>query len=273
MNLSITASAPRYQLAPFVLQGDVNEQIRIAAGLGYHYVELHIRDPKEIASDSLINILNETGIKVSSLGTGLAYAEDRLYFSSLERAIRRLAMERIKAQIDLASELGAHVIIGSVKGPLPVASAQVEAAKERVLECVGECTEYAVRSNVQLTLEAINRYETNFLNTAAETVAFIQKIGSPALGLHLDTFHMNIEEVDMVVAIKTYSKLLVHIHLADSNRWAPGMGHLDLKTIVNTLRAVDYQGYLALECFAFPDPLEAAAQGLKHVSELLTNPA
>lgn len=273
MKLSITISAPSYRLSPFILQGDLVEQIGIAADLGYSHVELHLRDPKEVVKASLFSALAKTHIKVSSIGTGLAYGEDRLYFSSLERTIRNLAIDRIKAQIDLAGELGALVIIGSIKGPLPVASSQVASAKARIMECIAECADYAAKSGVRLGLEAINRYEANFLNTAADTAAFIEKIASPALGLHLDTFHMNIEEVDMVAALKTHGKQLVHIHLADSNRWAPGMGHLDFKTILKTLRAVGYQGYLALECFSFPDPLQAAAQGLKHVSGLLTNPA
>lgn len=269
MDLSITISAYGSKFAPIVLRGDYAEQICIAHQVGFKLVELHIQDPNKIDQDRILQSLQSTGVKVSTLGTGQAYVDERLSFSDSDAEIRKRAVQRIKDQIKFAHKLGAKVIIGTIKGTMPENFAAQESARQRVLACLQECSAYAESLTVELTLEAVNRYETNFLNTAEETAAFIKEINSPALGLHLDVFHMNMEEVSIEVALKTYAPLLRHMHLADSNRWAPGMGHLDFKGLIKTLNEVNYQGALAIECLPRPDAMVAARQAFDFLSPLV----
>ncbi len=269
MELSITISTPGSKFAPIVLQGDYVAQIEYAAGIGFKAVELHIRDPKAIDREGIKAALSRTGLRVSTIGTGQAYVDERLCFADPDPALRERAVQRIKDQIDLGAELRAKVIIGTIKGNLPSDPAEVMPTKNRIVACLKECARYAETAGVVLTLEAINRYEANFLNTAGDTVAFIKEIASPALGLHLDTFHMNIEEVDTVATIKTYAPYLAHLHVADSNRWPPGMGHLDFAAIVTALHEIGYQGFLGIECLPRPAADRAAQQGFAHLSNLL----
>jgi sugar phosphate isomerase/epimerase len=98
------------------------------------------------------------------------------------------------------------------------------------------CLEEAERCGVQLCVEAIKRYEADFLNTAAEAVSFIEQFGSKQVGLLLDTFHMGIEEACLTGTIGKYAECLFDVHLADSNRLAPDWGHLDSPAYRGTCR-------------------------------------
>ena len=111
--------------------------------------------------------------------------------------IREAAVKRIKDQVDFASLVGANVIIGLIRGPLPEGEFERATARTYATDCLKECADYAQKAGVQLPIEAINRYETNFLTTAEEADRFIREIDSNEVGLHLDTFHMNIEEVSI----------------------------------------------------------------------------
>ena len=99
---------------------------------------------------------------------------------------------------------------------------------------------------------------------------FIEEVGSPALGIHLDTFHMNIEEISIEDAIRKHAKRLLHMHLADSNRWVPGMGHLNFQSILSALREIGYPGYLSLECLPMPDAQKAAEHAFRYLEDLLS---
>ena len=270
MKPSLTISSPGSKTAPIIFQGDYAEEIVRAARIGYKAVELHIRDPKALDRKAILRNLEKTETEVSAIGTGLAYGQDRIFFTSSDEGIRRAAIQRIRDQIDFASELRANVIIGLIKGPLPESEPERALARQRMVDGLRECVDYARKANVQLPVEAINRYEANFLNTAEDTYRFVQEIGSSAVGLHLDTFHMNIEEVSIEEAIKRHADRLIHIHLADSNRWAPGMGHLDFNSILSTLKEVGYQGDLGLECLPKPDAETAAKHALQYLEKMLS---
>ena len=270
MKMSLTISSPGPKSAPILFAGEFAEQISRAAAIGFKAVELHIRDPKTVDRRSILQSLEKTGMEASTIGTGRAYGEDKIFFTSSDKQVREAAVKRIKDQVDLASLIGANVIIGLIRGPLPEGEVERATARAYAIDCLKECADYAQKAGIELPLEAINRYETNFLTTAEETERFIREIDSDALGLHLDTFHMNIEEVSIEEAIKKHARRLIHMHLADSNRWAPGMGHLDFKSILSTLRETGYPGYLGLECLPMPNAQNAAEHALHYLEDLLS---
>jgi len=270
MKMSLTISSPGLKSAPILFTGDYGEQIDLAAAIGFEAVELHIRDPKRVDRRSLLKSLEKTGLEVSTIGTGRAYGEDKIFFTSSDKQVREAAAQRIKDQVDFASLIGAKVIIGLIRGPLPEGEFERTMARTYATDCLKECADYAQKAGVQLPVEAINRYETNFLTTAEETERFIRGIDSEAVGLHLDTFHMNIEEVSIEETIKKHAGRLIHIHLADSNRWAPGMGHLNFKSILSTLRETGYPGYLGLECLPMPSAQNAAEYAFHYLEDLLS---
>ena len=269
MKLSLTISSAGSPKAPILFRGDYAESISRAARIGYRAVELHVRDPKAIDRKAILQALEKTGVEISTIGTGQAYGEDRIFFTSPDGEVRKAAVQRIKDQIDFASRLGAKVIIGLIKGPLPESEPEKGLALANAVRCLRECADAAGKASVQLAIEAINRYESNFLCTAEETERIIDEVGSSVVGLHLDTFHMNIEETSIEDAIRKHAARLMHMHLADSNRRVPGMGHLDFHTILSALKQIGYQGYLGLECLPGPDVQKAAEHAFRYLGDVM----
>jgi D-psicose/D-tagatose/L-ribulose 3-epimerase len=108
---------------------------------------------------------------------------------------------------------------------------------------------YAQKHRKQICLEPLNRFETDFINTVDQALRMVKDVGSPALKLHLDTFHMNIEEKDQAAAIRKAGKLLAHIHACGSDRGTPGNDHIDWQPIAKALKAVKYRGDVVIESF------------------------
>lgn len=100
-------------------------------------------------------------------------------------------------------------------------------------------------------MEAINRYETNFLNTLEEAVNFVNMVNLPNVRTMADTYHLNIEEVNPAETIRKYGHTLANLHLADSNRQAPGDGHFDFASVAEALREVDFKGIVPLRYLGF----------------------
>ncbi len=270
MKLSITVSEPCGPQAPFVLQGDYARQIELARELGYDFVELHIRDPKALKVAGIKRSLQATGIRVTTIGTGLGFVRDRLNMMDPDPAIRRAAVTRLRSQIELGAEWDAAIIIGSMKGSLPADPAQHETAQGWMRDCLQEVLETAAKHRVRIALEAINRYETNFLNRGVTAAAVAERVNSEYLGILLDTFHMNIEEVDLSETFRQCAPRLIHVHLADSNRWPAGMGHLDFTAILTELQQIGYAGALGIECLPLPTAEQAAQQALSHLTKIIT---
>ena len=120
---------------------------------------------------------------------------------------------------------------------------------------------------MRLVLEPLNRYETDIVVDIAEGLALIEAVGCPNVGLLLDTFHANIEEPSLAGTLRQAMAAgrLWHVHLGDSNRLAPGMGHIDFGAIVGTLAEIGYTGYLSAELLPKPDPDAAALATIRHM--------
>jgi hypothetical protein len=123
-----------------------------------------------------------------------------------------------------------------------------------VVDALKEVYDYAMKCGVKMAIEPLNRYETYFLNRGDQALALAKEVG-PECGVCLDLFHMNIEEVDMFAAIRQVGKTgkLYDVHVAENNRLAPGMGNVDWRKLVATLREVGYDGALTMEAVAGVD--------------------
>ena len=243
---------------PFVLRGDYEDSIKKAAELGFDAVEMHIRDPKTIDVESVIDACYENNINVSSIGTGLGYGLDGLSLTSPDDAIRHAAVQRIKDHISLGKELGAVIIIGLMKGLVDEKEGR-DVCVKRLRQSMDECVAAAEEAEVLLVFETINRYESNLFVTIEETLDFVKQFNSQYLKVHIDTYHMNIEERDLCESILKCKGWLGHVHIADSDRMYPGHAHVPFDAMFESLNKIDYKGYLAVECLALPSP-EACAQ-------------
>lgn len=271
LKLSIALTPARTVFAPLLYAGDLAHGMQRAAQLGFEGIELNLRDARTEDCKAIAAQATALGLAIVSLGTGQAYLVDRLSIADPDRTVRDRLVFRIKGQIDFAASVGAQVVLGGVRGRFQSDPAVRRLQYEGAIEVVRELAEYAAAQNVTITLEPINRYESNFLNTLDETMAFIADVARPSVKILLDTFHMNIEEADVCAAITRAGPLLSHFHLADSNRWAPGRGHLDFWSTVAALRGINYNGYLSGEFLPLPNDDEAVESFVHFVRPLLAS--
>ena len=127
-------------------------------------------------------------------------------------------------------------------------------------KCLKECESTAIECGTKLAVEAINRYETQSLNTAKSVISLIDKAELRASGLLLDTFHMNIEERSIETTISNSLSRLLHFHIADSNRWPPGNGHLTIDAFLIQLNDSGYDGWVSAEALPKPSSIDAVKQ-------------
>ncbi len=258
MKLSIVLSTQPARFEALAYKGDFERNVEKIARLGYEGVELAVRDPNLLDADYVEEVVSRLGLEVPAIGTGQAYGEEGLSFTDPDEGVRRRAIERIEAQIRFARRFDALVIIGLIRGRVAPGVERGQALSW-LAEALRECAALAEKEGVRLVLEPLNRYETDLVNTVAEALELIERVGAGNIGLLFDTFHANIEEVSIERAIREAGERLLHVHVADSNRWYPGAGHLDFASIVAALREVGYEGYLSAEVLPLPDP-DACAQ-------------
>lgn len=270
MKTCIVISTQSTQFSALALKGDFRESLKKVADLGYDAVELAIRDPHTIDADRIKRFLEQYHLSVPAIGTGQAYGEEGLSFTDPDQAIRRKAVQRIKDQMDLGRALGGtQIIIGLIRGRVK-AGMKKEQAEKYFIQSMRECLDY--KPEVTLTLEAINRYETDLYNDTYSAREIIDKINRPNLRMLIDTFHMNIEEPDMVESIQESKDTISHVHFADSNRWAPGCGHINFKDILKALEKVGYQGAISAEILPKPTPDECLKLTIEYYKKLGIRP-
>jgi len=268
MKLSIVLSTQPASFSALAYKGNIEENIKQIKKLGYDGVELAIRNPKEVDIEQIQSILNSNNLPVPAIGTGQAFGEEGLSFTHSDPLIRQKAIERIKNQITFAKNFNAVVIIGLVRGYVGKGEDRDEAYKN-MLYAFDKCASFD--ENVKIVIEPINRYETNLLNTVAETVEFIEELGKPNVGLLLDTFHMNIEEPNIVESMKVAREKIFHFHIADSNRWHPGAGHINFYEIYEALQQINYTGFVSAEILPMPNPEAAAANNIKYLKKVFAS--
>ncbi len=264
MKLSLVLSTHAAAFEAVALKGDMEAGIARIAGWGYDGVELAIRDPRLVDGDEIVRVLSSHGLVAPAIGTGQAWGEEGLSFTSGDPAVRRAAVDRIVSHIPLAARLRAVVILGLIRGITPEGQSHQQ-SMEYLVEAIRECAAAAAGSGVRLALEPLNRYETDLVHTTSDGLRLAEEVGLDNFGLLLDTFHMNIEEPDIEAAISAAGERIFHFHVADSNRWYPGAGHIDFGRILTTLSDTGYGGFVSGEFLPRPDPDTAAARAIRHL--------
>ena len=253
MKSAVTISlVPEARGGPFVFWDDLAAGIQTAAAFGFDAVEIFPPSADAIDPAELRKLLSDNGLSLAAVGTGAGWVKHKLTLSDM--STRDEAMAFVKGVIDFAGPFGAPAIIGSMQGR----------ADPRMLRySLEDLGEHAAKYGVPLLYEPLNRYETNMANTLADGVRVVEECGSQNVRLLCDLYHMNIEEVDLAAALRAAGELVGHVHFADSNRRAAGMGHTDFGPIVDALREIGYNGYLSAEVLPLPDPHAAARQTIE----------
>ena len=254
---------------------DVIPYADIAADLGFDGVELSLLGMTTDRIRAIRQAVEGRNLEITCT-TGLRPQTD---ISSLDPALRATGVEYLMQSVATTAALGGHLLTGVLYAPWNV---RVQANRaQRWEHCVAglrRVARVAEEADVTLGLEAINRFETDLVNTAAQATRLCEEVDSPAVGVLLDTFHMNMEEKHMGDAIRATGKHLVHMHCDENDRGVPGSGHIPWDEVFQALRDIRYAGWLTLEMFVAanqsvssdlaiwrqiePDSTEAARQGL-----------
>jgi sugar phosphate isomerase/epimerase len=267
MKLSIVLSTQAARFEAVAFKGDFAANVAKIAGWGYDGVELAIRDPKLVDADELLGVVSAHGLEIPAIGTGQAWGEEGLSYTDPDPEIRAAAIQRTQSHIPFASQTGAVLIIGLLRGVLKPGVEQAQ-AMDWLVDALRQCCAAARPHGVRVALEPINRYETTLINDVAQGLELIERVGADNMGLLLDTFHMNIEEAVIEEGIRACGERIFHFHVADSNRWYPGAGHLDFKSILDALFGAGYRGFVSGEFIPMPDADTAAQRSLAYLRQL-----
>ncbi len=269
MKLSVILSTQFAQFQAATFKGDLETNLEKIVRMGYNGVELAIRDPKLVNLDELVKTIRRHNLLVPAIGTGQAWGEEGLSFTDPDGSIRRKAIERTKSHIPVAARFKAIIIIGLIRGIVSPGVEQKQ-AEQWLCDALQECSASAGLEDVRLALEPINRYETTLINTALQGKELVEKVGAPNFGLLLDTFHMNIEEPQIETSIQSCAKHIFYFHVADSNRWYPGGGHLNFSSILGALVSTGYDAWVSGEFLPIPDAETAARENLQNIQKFLS---
>ncbi|KPJ55330.1 hypothetical protein AMJ47_00455 [Parcubacteria bacterium DG_72] len=258
MKLSTVYSTQPSKFSAVAWSNNLEKSLKYFKDLGYEGIELAVRDPEKLDLQNLRNVLNKLSLPVAAIGTGQVFVDEGLSFS--DPSTKQKAIERFKKHIVLGCELKCPVIIGCIRGK--------EVHKENFVNCLKVVGPYAKEKGVTLLIEPLNRYETSYLNKVSETIELVKELGEPFKVL-LDTFHMNIEEPDLIETFKNAKEYIGHVHVADSNRLAPGSGHIDFASVINYLKEINYKGFISAEVMPFPSQKEAAEASYNYMKSLI----
>ena len=263
------ASADAAPTAFVVMRDNLCRCVDRCAALGYDGIELALRHASEVNLPEMRRRLAATGLEVPCISSGQVFASDHLYFTHPDAAVRQAAVERVTEMIFLAAEVGAKVNTGRVRGIVPEGEPK-EVATVRFLDCIRRCADVAERLGVELVIEPVNRYEVNFVNNCTEGLEIVRRTGRGCVKLMPDLFHMNIEDASFRLAFESAGSMIGYVHVADSNRLAPGWGHLPFDEIFGILNDVEYNGYVTAEILPEPDPDSAAKQAVRFLRARLS---
>ena len=270
MKIGIAIAPPEALPSAFVVfRDDLETSIKKARALGFDGVELALLHPGQIDSGRIEKLLKENEIEIPMISSGQVFADGGLCFTSSDPILRGKAITRIKGLIDQADRFRSKVNIGRVRGPIEPGQPRRD-SEARFLDALDDVAAYAEPKGVEIALEPVNRYELNFINRVEEAVELIDRLGRPNVKVMADVFHMNIEDRSIEGSLAAHFDRIAYIHVADSNRLAPGMGHLNFPNIIAVLEALGYSGYITAEILPYPTPDEAAAFAAKNLRAWLS---
>jgi len=269
MKSAITLSqVPEAAAGPFVFHQPLAEGFAAAKKHGYDSVELFFPGPDFITVDEVKALAAQHDLGIAAVGTGAGMVKHGLSLTDVDSEKREAALDFILKMIDFGGQLGAPAILGSMQGKWGG-----EVSRDLALTWLADALKAAgvaaAKHGVPFIYEPLNRYETNLLNHLAEGARYLEDNGIENVVLLADLFHMNIEESDIAQAIIEAGKHTGHVHFADSNRSAMGMGHTDPAPIIAALKQVGYTGYLSAEVFPKPDADACAAMEIAAIKKAL----
>jgi sugar phosphate isomerase/epimerase len=260
MKSAVTISlVPESRGGPFVYWDDLADACRKAAALGFDAVEVFPPGPDAVTASELRSVLDDNGLSLAAVGTGAGWVKHKLSLTAPDAPARDKAVAFVRSIMDLAAQFEAPAIIGSMQGKWGDGVTKPVALRY-LGNALFKLDEHALALDTTLLYEPLNRYETNLVNTLGDAVTMLTGIGAQKVKILADLYHMNIEEANLADAIRAAGRHVGHVHFADSNRRAAGLGHTDFAPVVAALVEGGYEGYLSAEVLPLPDTDTAARQ-------------
>ncbi|MEI9400762.1 sugar phosphate isomerase/epimerase [Mesorhizobium argentiipisi] len=228
-------------------QGDLERTLANTKEAGFDLIEFSYLDPADVDIGKLAKSIADLGLGVA-ISIGLPADGD---ISSSDKAVATRGVEILNRTIALTRDLGGQKVGGILSTSHGLQTKPPTRDQwNRSAATLARVAETAKAAGVTLNLEIVNRFESNLLNTAAQGLAFIEDTGSDNIFLHLDTFHMNIEEADVGLAIRHAAKKIGYVHIGESHRGFLGTGSIDFAAIFDALTAIGYDDDLSFESFS-----------------------
>lgn len=214
---------------------------------GYDLIELTATDISEIDTTLVSTLIAETGLSAAA-SLGLTFDAD---VNNEDTAVVQRGVDKLTAALDLISRIGADRLAGALystlgKYPAPATGK----ARANAVAAIRDLAKRADELGVTLGLEVVNRYESNLFNTTRKALGFIDDVGSDNVMVHLDTYHMNIEEGDFVRPVRDAGDRLGYVHVGESHRGYLGSGTVDFAAFFRALVDNGYQGPVTFESFS-----------------------
>jgi D-psicose/D-tagatose/L-ribulose 3-epimerase len=214
---------------------------------GYDLLELSLHGPKVMDLALTRDLLQEHGLQLGC-SRGLTFAAD---VSSEDPACVARGIAMLEEGVTIAAALGGKYFGGILYGAMAKYPGPLTAKGRRnATDAVKRMADFALKKGVTLGLEVVNRYESNQLNTAVQALEMLDRVDAPNVVVHLDTYHMNIEEADFMQPVLACGKRLGYVHIGESNRGYLGSGTIDFAQFFHALAMIDYQGVVTFESFS-----------------------
>lgn len=273
MNLSMVVNLDEVKSSQEKIIDEFESVCEFLKPLGYNGIELSLLKPEKIDLESLRELMASYEMEIPAVGTGGTYIRYGYSLGSIDRSKRMLAIGRLKEYINFAAEVNSKVIIGLIRGRYNYQSGPKK-EKLNIIESLNECLRYAEAKDVTLIFEPINRFEIDSYTTISSSLELLDKLDSPKIELLIDSFHTHLEENPGYIweDLKEMAHKVGHIHLADTNRRAPGTAHFDFRTFIDIFKNIHYEGFYSLETInepSFGDVAKQGAEFLKYIDSIL----
>ena len=272
MKIALSVAAYPTSFGPIMYSGenltDLGMIFRKIKGFGYDGMDLFLNNKTLDECAKIKALLDQYQLEVSmaifiylfELGVNLSHRDEK---------IREKAVQTYIGEIEKAHVLGALTVpLGFIRGKIE-ADDSYDDYCERLADSTRRVSRAALEKGIRLCVEPINRYEVNTMLSVKETLQFLEKYHLDETWLLPDLFHMNIEDARIGEALRMAGGRIGHLHVPDSNRRMPSLGHIDYQEVMTALKAVGYDGYLSAEAMHGDDVDQEAEAGIRHLQSLM----
>ncbi|MEK3936005.1 sugar phosphate isomerase/epimerase family protein [Sporosarcina sp. FSL W7-1349] len=246
-------------------KGDTKQILAQLAEIGYSGVELLVRNPEEIDIVGISRLLQQLNLQVAAVGTGPVVSDDQMTFTDGNAETRAMAVKRAKKIVEFTAQFDSIVSIGKLRGEID--DKHSEQSWLWMREGLEQVCEVAEKLGVKVALEPQSHLAMNNLNTTSSALLFAESLQLPNLNLMLDTYHMEVEGEFDKASFEQAREWMIYLHVADSDRLAPGKGRFHFEELIQTLQSISYKGFITPEIDQKHDSYYTAKEAFEFLRE------